>query len=47
METQDKTYPDLVVTPNNQAKESRLEPGLTRRVLATTSPDIPLAWPCL
>jgi quercetin dioxygenase-like cupin family protein len=34
METQDKTYPDLVVTPNNQAKESHPEPGLTRRVLA-------------
>ena len=34
METQDKTYPDLVVTPRNQAKESRPELGLTRRVLA-------------
>jgi quercetin dioxygenase-like cupin family protein len=34
METQSKTYPDLVVTPANQAKESRPEPGLTRRVLA-------------
>jgi len=34
METQSKTYPDLVVTPGNQAKESHPEPGLTRRVLA-------------
>ena len=34
METQSKTYPDLVVTPGNHAKESHPEPGLTRRVLA-------------
>src|SRR5216683_4928736 len=34
METQSKTYPDLVVTPSDQAKESHPEPGLTRRVLA-------------
>ncbi len=34
METQSKTYPDLVVTPSNHAKESHPEPGLTRRVLA-------------
>jgi quercetin dioxygenase-like cupin family protein len=34
METQSKTYPDLVVTPANQAKECHPEPGLTRRVLA-------------
>jgi quercetin dioxygenase-like cupin family protein len=34
METQSRTYPDLVVTLSNQAKESRPEPGLTRRVLA-------------
>jgi quercetin dioxygenase-like cupin family protein len=34
METQSKTYPDLVVTQNHQAKESHPEPGLTRRVLA-------------
>src|SRR5258708_20926461 len=34
METQNKTYPDLVVTVSNQAKESYPEPGLTRRVLA-------------
>jgi len=29
-----RTYPDLVVTPSNQAKESYPESGLTRRVLA-------------
>jgi quercetin dioxygenase-like cupin family protein len=34
METRNKTYPDLVVTASNQAKESYPEPGLTRRVLA-------------
>jgi len=34
METQNKTYPDLVVTVSNQAKESYPEPGLTRLVLA-------------
>ena len=34
METQKKTYPDLVVTKSDQAKESHPEPGLTRRVLA-------------
>src|SRR5258706_14786064 len=34
METQSKTYPDLVVTPSDQAKESYPQPGLTRRVLA-------------
>jgi quercetin dioxygenase-like cupin family protein len=34
METQSKTYPDLIVTQNDQAKESHPEPGLTRRVLA-------------
>ncbi len=34
METQNKTYPDLVVTVSNQAEESCPEPGLTRRVLA-------------
>jgi quercetin dioxygenase-like cupin family protein len=34
METQNKTYPDLVVTQHKQGKESLPEPGLTRRVLA-------------
>jgi quercetin dioxygenase-like cupin family protein len=34
METQSKTYPDLIVTLSEQAKESHPEPGLTRRVLA-------------
>src|SRR6202035_339568 len=34
METQSKTYPDLIVTLSNQAKESHPESGLTRRVLA-------------
>ena len=34
METQNRTYPDLIVTPSNKAKESHPEPGLTRRVLA-------------
>ena len=34
MQTQSKSYPDLVVTPKSQAKESHPEPGLTRRVLA-------------
>ena len=34
METQGKTYPDLVVTTSGQARESHPEPGLTRRVLA-------------
>jgi quercetin dioxygenase-like cupin family protein len=34
METHSKTYPDLVVTPSSQGKESHPEPGLTRRVLA-------------
>jgi quercetin dioxygenase-like cupin family protein len=34
METQNKIYPDLVVTTSDQAKESLPEPGLTRRVLA-------------
>ena len=34
METQSKTYPDLIVTLSNQAKESHPELGLTRRVLA-------------
>jgi len=34
METQSKTYPDLIVTLSGQAKESHPESGLTRRVLA-------------
>jgi hypothetical protein len=34
METQNKTYPDLVVIRSDQAKESHPEPGLARRVLA-------------
>lgn len=34
METQSRTYPDLVVTLSDQAKESHPESGLTRRVLA-------------
>ena len=34
METQSKTYPDLIVTSHDQGKESHPEPGLTRRVLA-------------
>lgn len=34
METQNKTYPDMIVTLKNQAKESHPEAGLTRRVLA-------------
>jgi quercetin dioxygenase-like cupin family protein len=34
METQSRTYPDLVVIPSNQAKKSQPESGLTRRVLA-------------
>jgi quercetin dioxygenase-like cupin family protein len=34
METQSKTYPDLIVTLSDQAKESHPESGLTRRVLA-------------
>ena len=34
METQNKTYPDLIVTPYQQGKQSQPEPGLTRRVLA-------------
>jgi len=32
METQSRTYPDLIVTLSNQAKESHLESGITRRV---------------
>jgi hypothetical protein len=32
MEPQTKTYPDLIVTLGNQAKESYPESGLTRRV---------------
>jgi len=34
METRNKTYPDLIVTPHDQGKKSHPEPGLTRRVLA-------------
>src|SRR5580700_11698208 len=34
METQSKTYPDLIVTSHDQGKESHPEPGLKRRVLA-------------
>jgi hypothetical protein len=34
METQSKTYPDLIVTRHDQGKQSQPEPGLTRRVLA-------------
>jgi quercetin dioxygenase-like cupin family protein len=34
METQSKTYPDLVVITSDRAKEYHPEPGLTRRVLA-------------
>ena len=34
MKTQGETYPELVVTRHNEAKETRPEPGLTRRVLA-------------
>lgn len=34
METQSKTYPDLIVTLHDRGKESQPEPGLTRRVLA-------------
>ena len=34
MATPSKTYPDLVVTTRDQARESYPEPGLTRRVLA-------------
>lgn len=34
METQNKTYPDFIVTPYKQGKESQPEPGLIRRVLA-------------
>jgi len=34
MATPSKTYPDLVVTTSDQARESYPEPGLTRRVLA-------------
>jgi hypothetical protein len=34
METQSGTYPNLVVTLGDQAKESHSESGLTRRVLA-------------
>lgn len=34
MKTQSRTYPDLIVTLGNQAKESNPESGLTRRVLA-------------
>jgi quercetin dioxygenase-like cupin family protein len=34
METQSKPYPDLIVTPHGQGKESHPEPGLIRRVLA-------------
>jgi quercetin dioxygenase-like cupin family protein len=34
MEAQSRTYPDLIVTLSDQAKESRPESGLTRRVLA-------------
>jgi quercetin dioxygenase-like cupin family protein len=34
METQSRSYPDLIVTPHDQGKESRPEPGLTRRVLS-------------
>jgi hypothetical protein len=33
METQSGTYPDLVVTLSDQAKESHPELGFTRRVL--------------
>ena len=33
MQTQNKTYPDLVVIASDRAKESHPEPGLTRRVL--------------
>jgi len=34
VETQNKTYPDLIVTSHEEGKESHPEPGLTRRVLA-------------
>jgi hypothetical protein len=34
METQSRTYPDLIVTLSNLAKESHPESGITRRVLA-------------
>lgn len=34
METQSRTYPDLIVALSNQAKESHPESGITRRVLA-------------
>jgi hypothetical protein len=34
MKTQSRTYPDLVVTLGNQAKESNPESGRTRRMLA-------------
>ena len=34
METQNKTYPDLIVISHAEGKESHPEPGLTRRVLA-------------
>jgi unsaturated pyranuronate lyase len=34
METQSKTYPDLIVTSHDQGKESHPEQGLIRRVLA-------------
>jgi quercetin dioxygenase-like cupin family protein len=34
VETQNKTYPDLIVTSHEAGKESHPETGLTRRVLA-------------
>ena len=34
METQNKTYADLIVTSHEEGKESHPEPGLTRRTLA-------------
>jgi quercetin dioxygenase-like cupin family protein len=34
METRTASYPDLVVVPNANGKESQPEPGLKRRVLA-------------
>lgn len=34
MAAQGRTFPDLIVVKNNEAKESAPEPGLTRKVLA-------------
>jgi quercetin dioxygenase-like cupin family protein len=34
VDSQNKTYPDLIVTSHEVGKESHPEPGLTRRVLA-------------